>query len=118
MKVNAGTNTQNLTHTKDELNQEEKQLKSLVEQIDDSTKNIEINEKMIGKVKKLTLVIERKNRKFKIQKYESDNLPSVSDYIDLKNEESSLLKKMSTLQRKIQIAQPSYENALKIMNKT
>ena len=118
LKVNAGTNTQNLTHTKDELNQEEKQLKSLVEQIDDSTKNIEINEKMIGKVKKLTLVIERKNRKFKIQKYESDNLPSVSDYIDLKNEESSLLKKMSTLQRKIQIAQPSYENALKIMNKT
>ena len=40
------------------------------------------------------------------------------DYIDLKNEEASLLKKLSTLQRKIQIAQPSYENALKIMNKT
>ena len=83
-----------------------------------STKNIETNEKMIGKVKKMTLAIERKNRKFKIQKYESDNLPSVSDYIDLKNEEASLLKKLSTLQRKIQIAQPSYENALKIMNKT
>ena len=118
LKVNAGTNTQNLTHTKDELNQEEKQLKSLIEQIDESTKNIETNEKMIGKVKKMTLAIERKNRKFKIQKYESDNLPSVSDYIDLKNEEASLLKKLSTLQRKIQIAQPSYENAEKIMSKT
>jgi hypothetical protein len=118
LKVNAGTNTQNLTHTKDELNHEEKELKSLTEQIEESTKNIEINEKMIAKVKKMTLAIERKNRKFKIQKYESDNLPSVSDYIDLKNQEASLLKKLSTLERKIQIAQPSYENGLKILTKT
>jgi Domain of unknown function (DUF4201) len=117
LKVTSGKSTQRLTQIKDTLSKEEKKLKELTQEISEAEENIEFNAKNILKVKKITKEISRKQRKYKQQKYESDNLPSVSDYIDLKNKEADLEKKVATLSRKITIAEPSYQNALKILEK-
>lgn len=118
LKVNSGTNTQNLTQIKDTLSREEKELKDLETQIEENTESIKVNTKVILKVKNMTKKINKKQKKYKQQKYESDNLPTVSNYIDLKNNEAMLKKQVATLNRKIMIIQPSFENALKLISKT
>ncbi|OMJ83189.1 hypothetical protein SteCoe_15971 [Stentor coeruleus] len=117
LKVTSGKSTQRLTHIKDMLSKEEKKLKELTQEIEDADYQTDTNMKNIQKVKKMTKIINRKQKRYKQQKNESENLPSVSDYIDLKNEESQLLKQVSTLERKIIIAEPGYDKALKILNK-
>lgn len=117
LKVTSGKSTQRLTHIKDMLSKEEKKLKELTQEIEDAVYQNDANTKNIQKVNKMTKIINRKQKRYKQQKNESENLPSVSDYIDLKNEESQLLKQVSTLERKIIIAEPGYDKALKILNK-
>ena len=117
LKVTSGKSTQRLTQIKDTLNKEEKKLKEFVQEITDFQNQIELNTVTIQKVMKMTKIINKKLRKYKQQKYETDNLPSVSDYIDLKGDEEGLLLQVSTLKRKINIARPEYEKALKILNK-
>jgi hypothetical protein len=115
LKVTSGKSTQRLTNIKDTLSKEEKKYKELAQEIEDATQQIEVNMKNIQKVKKMTKLINRKQKKYKQQKYESDNLPSVSDYIDLKDMESLLEKQVATLMRKIVIAKPNFERALTMM---
>ena len=118
LKVTSGKSTQRLTQIKDTLSKEEKKLKELVQEITDFQNQIELNAVTIQKVMKMTKIINKKQRKYKQQKYETDNLPSVSDYIDLKAAEAALLQQVATLKRKINIAKPDYDRALKILNKS
>ena len=114
--MTSGKSTQRLTHIKDTLSKEENKLKDLTQEILDATGQIDANSKNIQKVMKMTKTINRIQRKLKLQKYEISNMPNVSDYIDLKNKDSLLRKQVSTLERKILIAMPSYENAMKILD--
>ena len=119
LKVTSGKSTQRLTKIKDTLSQEEKKLKELTQEIIDATAQIKFNADNIEKVNERTAEIFKQARKLQQQKYDnSDNLPSVSDYIDLKIKESELQKQVATLTRKITIADISYQNAVKLLGKS
>lgn len=117
LKVTSGKSTLRLTQIKDTLSKEEKKLKELTQEIRDAQGQIELNSGTIYKVKKLTKTINRNQRLLKQQKYERGDLPSVSDYIDLKDMEAVLLKQVATLKRKIDIGRPKFEEALKVVRK-
>ncbi|CAG9316846.1 unnamed protein product [Blepharisma stoltei] len=113
LKVTSGKCTLRLTNVKETLQREEKKLEMLKQEITDADSQIKVNTKSIQKVKKTVKFIGEKQRKLQLQKNDLDSLPSVSDYIDLKGEEDKLLLQVKTLERKIAIAKPNYEKAMK-----
>lgn len=56
-------------------------------------------------------------KKYKMQKNESENMPRVSDYIEWKNQESMLEKEVKNCQRRINVAEKDNARAVKLLKK-
>ena len=117
LKLTSGRCTLRLTNVKTTLQKEEKELEQLKHEIVEFKKQIEKNEEDIKKVTDTSKRLGGDLRNLRLQKSQADNLPSVTDYINLKDQESTFSKQVKTLERKIEIAQPNYYKALKLLKR-
>lgn len=118
LKVTAGKTIHRRTNIKVRLEEEEKDAMELQNKIEYAKYKIEANEQEIVELKKEIDNLWSKRRHYTQKKERLDQLPSISEYIDLKDNQRVLEKKIKTLERRINIAQPHYERAMQLMEKS